>query len=501
MKQLNLAAIISGIALIFSTILSGSGINESLASSELPSYVRIAVSALVTALLTMLSFKCWSLVGKALRERKIRSGVQGVAVPGYHKLVWAAVFFTGMSTFTAFTALTFVNHRDAVQNVLNRQTFAGVVLPMGQLARDYQRMAAIASTARIVAAERSALEAANGGTCGVSRPGRGPIADMRQNHAQHAADLQRDTLELSAEARSLIDRVLAAGEQTAVRQAFSEAVSLSLDPRRSSVSATAQELAAGYAGQGFVVGGRVLECPDNELGTAFRKIATASDQVVELPSIAPTKRSATIFDAFATIYKIIVGHGDTASAGISLVSLAPLLIMAAIFDFIGAAGALVYGRGKAIRLSTDERDHFHRVQWILENFVWSFPVAVKKGENRSDTPFFHQAYLIVPYHGDPRKTRDAEFMASLFELAADPSLQLQPLKAARQEFFPFIDRFRWASGGATHFTAYPINDQATYESIERDKRDARKAIGFDYVLDNDYPDYVDYDDDKVVAFR
>jgi len=176
LTRVSAAGLVGGIALILSTILSGSGIYFSLVSSSLSEAARIAVSAVSTLFLTLLAFRFWLQAGRAKRERFLRRSQPALPRPRVWHHIIGGLVMSSLSVLTATTALLYLNNRTGVQAMMNQSAFTATIGPVDALADGMSNIAVTAARANDLAAKRSQQEAAIGGTCGKSAPGAGPLS-------------------------------------------------------------------------------------------------------------------------------------------------------------------------------------------------------------------------------------------------------------------------------------------------------------------------------------
>lgn len=500
-SRLSVAGIVGGIALLLSTILSGSGIYFSLMESSLSEIARIAISTVSTLFLTLLAFRFWLLAGRSSRERRLRREQAALPQPTVWHYVVGGLLMSLLSVMTATTALVFLNNRDGVQALMNHTAFAATIKPVDQLAEGMSNIAAIAARTDNLAADRSQQESTVGGTCGVSPPGAGPLTRMRASHAALASVIADRANALNRRASEIARSLISARNQDDVNKMFDAARSLRTDPERLRIAEEADALAQGYAGAGFIFEGRLRNCPDTELAALFDKIAETARGIIELPTQPPLRRDVRIFDAFAMVLPILLDEEKGRAFGVSRATILPFVLFTVLIDLVSLGGALGHGAGRAKRMTEQEERQIHRTSWVLRNFVWEFP-ALPAVENEGSLETDKcQAFVFVPLGGDPDRTRQAEYLTALFDLSVDPAFQFEPLVARRREFEPWVEQMRLASGNATHYAIYPIKSQEVYEQIMRIKRDALKALALTEIESSEFPEFGGVPSERIVHLR
>lgn len=497
----SIAGVIGVVALVLSTALSGSGIYFSLENTSLSGPAKVLTASVSTFLLTLLAFRFWLMAGRESTEARLRSGHAALAKKSARPFILVGLAMSSLSVFTATTALVFVSNRDGVQAMMNYSSFSGTIAPVNIFADSMAAVASSASRADALAAERSQREAAVGGTCGVSKPGVGPLTRMRAEHAASANTLADSAKVLNETAQRIAQRLVVASDQAVVDDLFSEARALRLDPRRLVVAEKAEELALGYNGRGFVYEGRRRMCPDPELAALFGEIETTARGVVNLPEQPPVRRNVKVFDAFAMVLPLLLDGTLGQSFGVSRATILPFVFFALLIDLVSLGGAWVHGAGKAVRMSEAEKRQLHRTAWVLRNFVWEFPPQEVFGAVGEPSGEECQAFIYVPIGGDPVRMRQAEFLTALFDLSIDPALQFEPLIARRKEFEPWVEMMSLASGGASHYAVYPIASQETYDRIMQMKRDALRALALMDLETSEFPEFESPSRSRVVRFR
>tara|TARA_R110002072_G_scaffold76112_2_gene178814 strand:+ start:2005 stop:3552 length:1548 start_codon:yes stop_codon:yes gene_type:complete len=499
---LSLSAIIGGLAVVFSTALSGSGIYFSLETTSLHDVARFAIAALSTLFITLLAFRFWMIAGKLTRERAQRHAQPALPATRHPApFIAGAVVMMAASVITAMIAMVFLNHRDAVQSLLNRQTFSGTLAPVNDLAANLNGIAVMASQVEQIAAERSSIETAYGGTCDNAPAGFGPRAALRADHAGAARDISDRADALSLDASLIVQNMISATDQARIEDLFSQAKQLSFDRSRIEIAAKAEQLARGYAGSGFLVDGRQIYCPDVELATLFAQIAEQASQDVDLPTEAPTRQDATIFDAFGVVLPALLTGELGREVGLTRATLLPFLLFAGLVDAVSMAGALSFGASRAVRITPSELEQIHRTAWVLRNFFKVWPFLGSEGQTDPQKVNDGQAFVYVPLGGSPERTHQAEYLVALLGLDVDPAYQFVPLLARRSEFRDWVNQMKLAGGGATHYAQYPIRDQATLDRIKRMKREALMALGMRKLDTTNFPEFGQEPKDKVVTLK
>jgi hypothetical protein len=499
--RLTVAGLIGGIALIASTLLSGSGIYFSLSGSAMSEPARLAVSSVSTLFLTLLAFWFWMQAGRASRERQLRKGQPALPQPRLWMHVAGGMVMSLLSILTATTALVYLGNRDGVQALMNQTAFAATIEPVARLAADMAAIASEASMADRIAAQRSQREAADGGTCGNSPKGTGPLTRMRAAHAAAASDIAARAEKLSREATGINRALITARDQTAVNALFLDAVALGTHADRLAIAMEADALARGYAGQGFWFEDRQRNCRDEELAQLFARIAASASGVAELPTQPPLRREVRIFDAFAVTIPVLLDEDHGRAVGINRATILPFVLFTVLIDLVSLAGAIGHGSSLARRLSDKERAQLHRTAWVLRNFLWEFPVPAAGAPAESTDPEPCQAFIFVPKGGNPERTRQAEYLAALFDLSVAPAFQFEPLIARRKEFEPWVEQMRLASGGATHYAIYPIKDQKIYARIMEMRRDALRALALTPIDGSELPEFQQKSSGHVTSLR
>lgn len=500
--SLSLSAVIGGLAVAFSTALSGSGIYFSLDGTALPDVAKLLIAALSTLFITLLAFRFWMIAGKLNNERRLRYAQP--ALPNTRHpapFVIAAFMLMLASVTTAMIAMVFLNHREAVQTLLNRQTFAGTLAPVNDLAADLTGIAVLATQAEQIAAERSAIETSQGGTCDNAPAGFGIRAALRADHASAAREISNRADVLSLNASQIVQSMVVATDQSRINDLFGQAKQLSFDSNRLDIAAEASQLARGYAGAGFLVDGRQIGCPDDELAALFGQIADQASQVVDLPSTAPTRQDATIFDAFGVVIPAMLKGELGRDVGLTRATLLPFFLFAWLIDAVSMTSALAFGASRAVRITTSELDQIHRTAWVLRNFFKVWPFLGSEGQTDPEKVDDGQAFVYVPLGGNPERTHQAEYLVALFGLDVDPTHQFVPLVPRRSEFKDWVNHMKLAGGGATHYAQYPIRDQATLDRIKRMKREALKALGMRKLDTSKFPEFGQDPKDNVVTLK
>jgi len=501
-EQASLGGIIGGIAVLFSTALSGSGRFFSLEATTLPVVIRFLVASLATLFITALAFRFWMLGGKLRKQRRLRQSYKALPQAGHPApyLLGAATLMAA-SVITAMIALVYLNHRDAVQSLLNQETFSGTLEPVDALAAELAAIAILASQAEQMAAERSAIETERGGTCDNAPAGYGPRAILRSDHAGIAKQLSEQAEALSLDASRIVQQMVSAADQALIESLFAEAKALSFDRSRLEIASEADRLSRGYGGQGFLVEGRTISCPDAELAALFGQIADRAGQGIDLPGGAPTRQEATVFDAFGVVLPALITGEFGREVGLTRATLTPFLLFAALIDLVSMAGALSFGASRAVRITSDEVDQLHRTAWVLRNFFWEWPAMGSDKETDLTKIGEGQAFVYVPLGGNPERTHQAEYLVALLGLDVDPAYQFAPLTARRGEFSDWINQMILAGGGATHYAQYPVRDQPTLDRIKAMKREAVKALGMRKLDTVDFPEFGSSTSHRVVTLK
>lgn len=509
--RFKLSLLVGIIALLFSTALSGNGVYESLEAANLSQYERLVISVPATFFITSLAFIFWRSFGTISRKKQyIAKRVGQPNVKSGHYFI-GGVVMSSISIITAFAALLYINNQGAVQQALDMRVYAAITRPLLDLSSKYAAIASASEAVQDLSAKTSNIENKQGSTCGPSNgtpPGYGPIAKMREKHAGEAAVIAGKAKILSTSASQLVQKIYKAKNQNTVDNIFAEALKLAANPERALVRQKAETLFKGYQGGGFRLDGKLRFCPDPTMASSLAQVIEASKGKIDIPAIPPKRRDANIFDAFAVVFGIFLDHKSVEPAGLSLASIGPLLIFAIIIDITGAISAFSFGRSIIEGFTRKEREDFHRTSWMLENFVWVFPKNTKNSQGNltpvknSDPPVLDHYFFIVPYYGDDKKTKDALYLAARYGLAKDPERQLQPIDAMHSiASSAFVERFRFVSGQATHFTVYPINDEKTLHAMMTDKTYAINALGFDHIISDIYSEAALSNSDKVRKIR
>ncbi|MCK0095638.1 hypothetical protein MWU60_08655 [Yoonia sp. F2084L] len=499
--HMSVAGTIGILALTISTFLSGSGIYFSTAGTTLGQPERLAISGIATLFITSLAFIFWVKAGHAVHERRLRRSQRALPKPRATGWVFAGVLMTSMSLLTAITALLYMNNKDGVQAMMNNAAFSSTVGPVSVLSDGMTEIALTASQADALASNRSQVESAVGGTCGVSPAGAGPLTRMRAAHAEEAANIFRRATALSERARLISSNMIAAQSQARVEALFQDAVNLRLDPERLAIANAAEGLKRGYGTDGFLFEGRQRFCPDPVLATLFSEIETSARNVIELPSGAPVRRDVKIFDVFMLVLPVLMDGQQGREVGITRGTILPFVIFALLVDIVSLAGAWAHGAGNATRIKGSELEQIHKTAWILRNFVWEFPPLQDGSTSGKGTAGKSQAFVCVPLGGDPKRTHQAEYLTALFKLSVDAEHQFETLEPRRREFEPWVSQMRLAGGGATHYALYPVKSQATYDQLMQMKVDAISALGL-AELDTEFlPEFGQGSNKNVVSLR
>lgn len=497
----SIAGLVGGIALVLSTVLSGSGIYFSLTGSSLNEPSRIAVSAVSTLFLTLLAFRFWLQAGRSSREKHLRRAQAALPAPRVWHYIAGGLVMSSLSVLTATTALLYLNNRDGVQALMNHAAFSATIEPVNGLADGMAGVALTAARADRLAAKRSKREAAVGGTCGVSARGIGPLTRMRAEGAKAANSIARRAAVLSTAAEKTARALISAKDQSVVNTLFSDARALRTNPDRLLIAQEADALARGYGGAGFFFENQQRGCSDPELAALFAEIATAAHDVVDLPMQPPLRREVKIFDAFAMVVPILIDEDKGRDVGISRATILPFALFTLLIDLVSLGGAFGHGVGRAVMMTGKEQQQIHRTAWVLRNFVWDFPVLPGHEDEGQGGDNVCQAFVFVPLGGNHERTRQAEYLTALFDLSVDPAFQFEPLVARRREFEPWAEQMRVASGDATHYAIYPIRSQETYYRIMEMKRDALRALALSTIHDGTLPEFGSSPNGNVVPLR
>ena len=282
---------------------------------------------------------------------------------------------------------------------------------------------------------------------------------------------------------------MSAKDQAEVNDLFTKAQTLRNNPNRLAIASEAEELSRGYNTAGFFFEGQQRLCPDQELSQLFGAIASAAENLIELPSQPPLRRDVRIFDVFSMVGPILVSDDVGRDVGISRATVVPFVFFSILIDLVSMMGAMVHGMGRAQKICEMDLRQLHRTAWVLRNFFWEFPLLGMPDFVDDDCEGKCQAFVTVPLGGNPERTRQAEYLTALFDLSVDPASQFEPPVARRQEFEPWVQQLRLASGNASHYAVYPITSQETYETIKSLKRDALRALALNELPDNDFPEF------------
>lgn len=477
-----------------SMVLSGKGVHDALAVTHMPEAMRLAASGTVTLLISGLIYTLMRRAGQARASRHfkelLRRPRMSVALPLLGGLTMMA-----FSVITAFSAMVFMKNGDMVQAQATALNTAAVTEPLRQMARSYAVAAAEASAVADLALAQSQTEAAYGGTCGATGSGTGPYARMRADHASRFGAVRDDALALSGRATDLVARFAVVATQADLDAAYRQAQQLALDPARARVAQVTAAMRLGYRSDGFFFEGQTRTCADPSMVGALDRLLTAAETPINLSPVAPVLPKASLFDTFGLAASAL--SDETASDHLGGPMVYVFLTFALVVDTVCAAFAWISGAAIGRRLTEAEIQELHRHNWILEQFLWRFPEAVKRGvskrstEDPASSERLEQAFFIVPEGGDGEKNRDARFFAYSFGLKVDAARQHVPVSQIPEAFAPFAERLRLASGGATSFNVYPVTDEAVYDRLERHKRACALALGAISVTSDAYGDIND----------
>lgn len=485
-----LATITAFAALGMSTVLSGSGVFFSLEVFSLNAALRVIMAAAVTFLITASIYLAMRRAGFAAASRKFE-GILHNRRSGFVVLsIIFGLFMVTVSSTTSFSAMAFLRYEAAIQTSIDARANVAITDPLRAMATNYGVVAAEAGDVSVLAAYQSNIESASGGTCGPSEVGEGPIARLRASHAASLAVMNTAALTLAKDAQSLLGELSGGLSQSQIDDVHRRAQTLSLSPERARIDRLAVGMREGYAGSGFLWEGVRRSCDDPVMVAALDRLLAAAGAGVELDASAPTKIEATLFDAYAVFWDLLSSARVGTTDASTMTSLPFFMTIAFFLDAIGALAAWRTGVASGRTLTIHERDELHKHRWVLQNFVWKFPVR-KSADNDGEEPVMELAFLIVPHGGDGTKADDAEKFAFAFGLHVDAARQYIPMDALPKAFAPFTDRLRLSSGGATSITVYPIEDQKTYDQIERHKRLCALALWSDRSQSSVYGDVND----------
>jgi hypothetical protein len=495
-----LTGLIGILALLASTYLSAKGIHYALAKADLDPSTRFAVSAFGTFLLTGLAFTLWMRVGRLVRARKIRRaiGQGGSTIP--MTSIWLAVLFslavTSLSVTTATVALTHINHHEAIQQLQNRQTFHEIIAPVETMTNALGSVARESENGARFAAERSEEERTVGNTCAPirpTRPGPGPVTDMRAAHAVEAEGLAERARSLAKAAQTHIAKLSTAENQQVVIEQVRALRSLRNGPELGDIAAQARSLSSGYGEIGFLQNGERIYCSDSALRDRFVTIGELVDAVPNLPVDTPIRREATIFDTFAMLNEVITGSSGARAVGLHPSALTPFVILAALFDLISAIGACAQGALSARRLDDEDAKLHRQTLWIIEHFfvLLEPPSRMRKNQNNKVIAYFICPIVEQEGHGNPKYMKGCKYLIEHFNLNVEPHWQYCELDEVHPKFTGLKNRWRFASGGATHFDVYAVQTQEILDEILSMKRSATLLLGLDYQPKSaDYPDFI-----------
>jgi len=488
-ERLPVSEIAAFVALGISTILSGSGVYFSLDVFALNFFFSLALAGSITFLITASIYICVRRAGYTRASSKF-NGILHNRKGGFFGVVLTfGLLMMCVSSATSFSAMAYLRYEPTIQAEMDSRANQSVVEPLQDLAVTFGAIAIEASNVSALAAARSDLEASAGGTCGPTGAGEGPFARLRAGHAETLDDLNASALLVSRDASSLLGELSGVLTQSKIDAIHAKAQALVLSPDRQRIARTAESMRSGYSGTGFVWEGQTRFCDDEVMVAALDQLLTATSQSVALDPVAPTKLEATLFDAYAVFWAFLLGDESKSAKVTAMTSLPFFLGFALFLDAVGAFAAWKAGSASGRHLTAKERDELHKHRWILQNFVWKFPARKQDGD--ADAPLKEEAYLIVPHGGDGCKTDDAEKFAFAFGLHVDASRQFVSMAALPKAFRPFVDRLRLASGDATSISVYPIEDQATYDRLERHKRLCALALWSERARSNEYGDVDD----------
>lgn len=485
-----LATLTAFAALGISTAFSGSGVFFSMEVFSINVALRVLLAASATFLITATIYLSMRRAGFSYASKKFEGILHNRRVGSVILSVVFGLLMVAISSATSFSAMAYLRYESSIQAAMDARANVAITGPLSNMAANYGVVADEAGNVSALAAYQSGVEAKSGGTCGSSRVGEGPIARLRASHAASLLAMNSAAMTLARDAQTLLGELSGQLTQAQINQVHTSAKLLSLNPERMRMGRLIAGMRDGYAGGGFLWEGQNRMCDDSKMVAALDQLLAATAVSVELAPTAPTKLEATLFDAYAVFWDLLSGRNDAFANTSAMTSLPFFLAISLFLDAIGAIAAWRTGVTFGRDLTPDERDELHKHRWVLQNFVWKFPTRKKLGD-KADMPLMEEAYLIVPHGGDGSKADDAEKFAFAFGLHVDAALQFVPMAALPKAFAPFVDRLRLSSGGATSITVYPIEDQATYDQVERHKRLCALALWSDRARSNEYGDVND----------
>ncbi|MEP3052681.1 hypothetical protein [Ascidiaceihabitans sp.] len=481
----SIPAIIASVAVSLSVFITAYGLALSLGGTSVPEEASFAISSVLAGLLTLTLFFAWQTFGYRLGRRKLLRQ-SPVSTTASLPVLLVAIALSTISSMLSVASLTLVTHRELVQRHVN----SDLLRPIEELSRDLEHTASAATAVSSFSETRAAEELSVGGTCGPSIPGNGPIADLRASIALETLSISRTARQLSNEAQSLIVRASWTTSQREINLVFDGAQRLARAVENARIPQRAQVMRAGYSDSGFVRNGRTYACPDTAMIAVLDELLAKAGNINDIPLQVPQVRTAGLSDALALNLKAVPGSNLRSPSSFWLTSdFVPSLVFVIIFELMIAFSAFWFGSRRSLQLSGNQRQNLHRYKWVLNNFLLVTSAGTRRSGNSIDennkrkTPY---GYLLQPEDGNTAVASNVQWIASHYGLNIDPKRQCFKLDNSFKAPKFFIERLRFASGGAVHFTAYPIFSAQVLSNIERDRSEATVVLSVD---DTALPEY------------